>query len=64
MLASLVVKDAMGWTPLTIADGVLYTFTIKSNPHTAVLLRQLMAKQGLNVPPPHPAPDARPAAQP
>jgi hypothetical protein len=39
----------MGWTPLTIADGVLYTFTIKSNPHTAVLLRQLMEKQGLDV---------------
>jgi ankyrin repeat protein len=47
--ASLSVKNSMGWTPLTIADGVLYTFTIKSNPHTAVLLRQLMEKQGLDV---------------
>jgi ankyrin repeat protein len=48
--AALVVKDSMGWTPLTIADGVLYTFTIKSTPHTAVLLRQLMTNQGLDVP--------------
>jgi len=39
----------MGWTPLTIADGVLYTFTIKGNPHTAVLLRELMANRGLDV---------------
>jgi ankyrin repeat protein len=50
--ASLTVKDSMGWMPLTIADGVHYTFTIKSTPHTAVLLRQLMAKQGLEVPSP------------
>jgi ankyrin repeat protein len=49
--ASLTVRDAMGWTPLTIADGVLYTFTIKSTPHTAALLRQLMTRQGLEVPP-------------
>jgi ankyrin repeat protein len=50
--ASLTLEDKRGWTPLTIADGVHYTFTIKSTPHTAVLLRQLMAKQGLEVPPP------------
>jgi ankyrin repeat protein len=47
--ASLTAKDWMGWTPLAIADGVLYTFTIKSTPHTAVLLRELMAQQGLDV---------------
>jgi hypothetical protein len=39
----------MGWTPLTIADGVLYTFTVKRQPHTAVLLRALMTRQGLEV---------------
>jgi ankyrin repeat protein len=50
--ASLTAKNSMGWTPLTIADGVLYTFTIKSNPHTAVLLRELMANKGLEVPTP------------
>lgn len=46
--ASLTAKDWMGWTPLAIADGVLYTFTIKSTPHTAVLLRQLMMERGLD----------------
>ena len=50
--AMLGVKDSMGWTPLTIADGVHYTFTMKYTPHTAVLLRQLMAEQGLEVPAP------------
>ena len=50
--APLRATDSMGWTPLNIADGVHYTFTIKSTPHTAVLLRQLMARQGLDVPPP------------
>lgn len=48
--APLGARNAEGWTPLTIADGVHYTFTIKSAPHTAVLLRQLMAQQGLEVP--------------
>ena len=48
--ASLTATNSMGWTPLTIADGVLYTFTVKRQPHTAVLLRALMTKQGLDVP--------------
>jgi hypothetical protein len=48
--ASLTATNSKGWTPLVIADGVHYTFTIKSTPHTAVLLRQLMTRQGLAVP--------------
>jgi ankyrin repeat protein len=54
--ARLDVKDAFGWTPLTMADGVLYTFTVKMAPATASLIRELMAKQGLYVPAPSPTP--------
>jgi ankyrin repeat protein len=50
--ASLTARNADGWTPLTVADGVHYTFTIKSAPHTAGLLRQLMADRGLEAPAP------------
>jgi ankyrin repeat protein len=50
--ARLDVRNGAGWTPLTIAEGVLYTFTVKIAPRTAVLLRQLMAKQGIDVPAP------------
>ena len=39
------VVDNDGWLPLTIADGVFYTGTIKRAEHTAVLLRQLMGAQ-------------------
>lgn len=59
--ARLDVKNSFGWTPLTIADGVLYTFTVKMAPDTAVLLRDLMAKQGLDVPPPSTTPFRPPA---
>ena len=52
--ARLDAANATGWTPLTVADGVLYTFTVKVAPQTAVLLRELMAKQGLPVPAPAP----------
>ena len=33
-----------GWTPLTIADGVLIANTYKATPHTAAYLRQLMGQ--------------------
>jgi ankyrin repeat protein len=36
-----------GWTPLRIADGVLYTGTVKRADHTAALLRQLMKEKGV-----------------
>jgi ankyrin repeat protein len=36
-----------GWTPLRIADGVLYTGTVKRADHTAALLRHLMKKKGV-----------------
>jgi ankyrin repeat protein len=35
------------WTPLRIADGVLYTGTVKRADHTAELLRQLMKERGV-----------------
>ena len=50
--AKLDARNEQGWTPLTVADGVLYTFTVKAAPDTAVLLRQIMKEQGMVVPPP------------
>lgn len=42
-----------GWLPLTAADGLEYTpAVLKRYPEAAVLLRRLMAEQGLEVPPP------------
>ena len=43
-------KNAVGWTPLTVADGVFRTATFKESPQTAALLRQLMKARGLDVP--------------
>jgi ankyrin repeat protein len=49
--ARLDVKNARGWTPLTIADGVEYTPDIfKRYPETAAVLRAMMKEQGLPVP--------------
>ncbi len=45
--ARLDVVDGDGWLPLTIADGVHYTGTVKRAEHTAVLLRQLMREKGV-----------------
>jgi ankyrin repeat protein len=45
--ARLDVVDSDGWLPLTIADGVFYTGTIKRAEHTAVVLRQLMRERGV-----------------
>ena len=51
--ARLDVKNAKGWTPLTIADGVEYTPDIfKRYPETAAILRVMMREHGLPVPPP------------
>ena len=50
--AKLDVVDSMGWTPLTIADGVRFTQTLVVAPEAARLLRRLMAEKGLAVPPP------------
>ena len=36
-------RNRYGWTPLTIAEGVLRTGNLRAAPHTAVLLRQLIA---------------------
>src|SRR5207244_4865187 len=41
-----------GWTPLEIADGVIYTDTFKQDIECAKLLRKLLAEQGLPVPDP------------
>ncbi|MBM3778246.1 MAG: hypothetical protein FJW23_08405 [Acidimicrobiia bacterium] len=38
------------WTPLQIADGVVYANTFKRAEHTADLLRQMLRERGLPVP--------------
>ena len=43
--AKLDVVDKSGRTPLTVADGVEYGNSFAANPHTAVLLRKLGAKE-------------------
>jgi ankyrin repeat protein len=40
--ARLDVKNKKGWTPLTIADGIMLGGTFKRQPKTAALLRELM----------------------
>jgi ankyrin repeat protein len=47
--AALDVKNRIGWTPLTIADGVLYAEFFKQHRDTAALLRRLMKERGLTV---------------
>jgi ankyrin repeat protein len=46
--AKLDVKNRVGWTPLTIADGVLYAEFLKQHRETSALLRQLMKERGLD----------------
>ena len=41
-----------GWTPLEIADGVIYQDTWKQDPDAAKLIRKLLADRGLPVPAP------------
>jgi ankyrin repeat protein len=43
-------KNSVGWTPLTITDGIFRTATYKEAPQTSALLRQLMRARGLPVP--------------
>jgi ankyrin repeat protein len=51
--ARLDVKNAKGWTPLIVADGVEYTPNVlKRYPDAAAFLRQVMAARGLPVPAP------------
>jgi hypothetical protein len=40
--ARLDAKNTLGWTPLTIAEGVFAANTVKGQPSTAALLHQLM----------------------
>ena len=50
--AKLDVVNALGWMPVTVADGVEYTpAVLKRYPEAAALLRRLMREQGLPVPP-------------
>ncbi len=50
--AKLDVVNALGWMPVTAADGVEYTpDVLKRYPDAAALLRRLMREQGLPVPP-------------
>jgi ankyrin repeat protein len=49
--AKLDAVNALGWMPVTVADGVEYTpAVLKRYPEAAALLRGLMAEQGLPVP--------------
>jgi ankyrin repeat protein len=51
--ARLDVKNAKGWTPLVVADGVEYTPNVlKRYPDAAAFLRQVMAERGMTVPAP------------
>ena len=45
--ARLDVQNVLGWTPLTIANGVMYTNFYKSQRHTADLLVELMRARGI-----------------
>ena len=45
--AKLDVRNVLGWTPLTIANGVMYTNFYKSQRHTAALLVKLMTDRGI-----------------
>jgi ankyrin repeat protein len=45
--ARLDAKNKRGWIPLTIAEGVMIGGTVKRQPETAALLRQLMKEKGL-----------------
>lgn len=45
------VVNKLGWTPLTVADGVEYTpDVLKRYPEAAALLRKMLAERGLPVP--------------
>jgi ankyrin repeat protein len=44
------VKNSVGWTPLTITDGVFRTATYKEALQTSALLREMMRARGLKVP--------------
>jgi uncharacterized protein len=48
--AELDVPNLLGWTPLTVADGVFYAGIFKQQPSVAVLLRETYTKRGLPVP--------------
>ena len=45
--ADLEAINERGWTPLTIAEGVVRGVVFKQQPHTAALLRRLMEARGL-----------------
>jgi ankyrin repeat protein len=46
--AKLDVRNVLGWTPLTIANGVMYTNFYKSQRQTAALLVKLMRDRGID----------------
>ena len=49
--ATLDVRNAKGWIPLTVADGVEYTpAVLKRYPEAAALLRKAMRDRGLSIP--------------
>ena len=46
--ADLEAVNERGWTPLTIAEGVVRGVVFKQQPRTAILLRRLMEARGLD----------------
>jgi hypothetical protein len=48
--AELEVPNALGWTPLVVADGAFYAGIFKQQPKVAEVLRAEYAKRGLPVP--------------
>jgi ankyrin repeat protein len=52
--ARLDARNSHGWTPLTVADGVVYASNLKRYRETAEFLRQVMKERGLPVPDPGP----------
>jgi uncharacterized protein len=45
--AKLDVRNVLGWTPLTVANGVMYSNFYKSQRHTGALLAKLMKERGI-----------------
>jgi len=50
--AKIDVPNVLGWTPLTVADGLFYTGFYKAAPQTAILIRDFYAKLNMAVPRP------------
>ena len=50
--AELGVENLLGWTPITVADGLFFAGFFKSQPQTAAFLREVYGERGLTPPDP------------